>query len=372
MDESLYPLDTLRATERRAALGTLVAAKGTTPKKEGAKVWVGESGRIHGSVTIGGCVDARVVQEAEAVLASRSPRLISLSLGDEDAWEIGLTCGGAVDVLVEPVDLAAEDDPVVASYDRVRAESERGRPAVVVARLDGRRGRLVVLESGETEGTLGDPALDAAAAVRAAELLRSGVSRVEAVPGSDGDVSLFFEHHGPPGTLVVVGATQVAMTLCTLARELGFRTIVIDGRERLATRERFPSADELRIGMPSELVAAVPASPGIAFVLVAHDYKYELPVLRQVLRSDAGYVGMLGSSRRGAAVKALLVEEGFTAEELARIHTPIGVDIGAESAAEIALSILAEVVAAWRGAGVPARTGVPAAAGRGREGRVTR
>jgi xanthine dehydrogenase accessory factor len=354
MDESLTPLEQLRATERRAALGTLVAAKGTTPKKEGAKVWVGEGGRIHGSVTIGGCVDARVVQEAEAVLAARVPRLISLSLGDEDAWEIGLTCGGAVDVLVEPVDLASDDDPVVMSYKRVGAEASQGRPSVVVVPLDGRTGRLVVLEDATHVGTLGDSSLDSAAATRAAELLRLGVSRTEAVPVADGQVLLFFEHHGPPGTLVVVGATQVAMTLSVLARELGFRTIVIDGRDRLATRERFPDA-ELRVGMPSDLVAEVPASPGTAFVLVAHDYKYELPVLRHVLRSDAAYIGMLGSSRRGAAVKALLAEEGFTAEELARIATPIGLDIGAQSAAEIALSILAEVVGAWRGRAKAAR-----------------
>jgi xanthine dehydrogenase accessory factor len=348
MDESLSLLDQLRATERRAALGTLVAAKGTTPKKEGAKVWVGEGGRIHGSVTIGGCVDARVVQEAEAVLASRTPRLISLSLGDEDAWEIGLTCGGAVDVLVEPVDLLADDDPVVASYAVVRAESRAGRAAVVVARLDGRAGRLVVLEDGTRVGTLDASSLDDAAAARARDLLRLGVSKVETVAGSDESVPLFFEHHGPPGTLVIVGATQVAMTLTVLARELGYRTIVIDGRERLATRERFPQADELLIGMPSELVAEIAPSPTTAFVLVAHDYKYELPVLRHVLRREAGYVGMLGSSRRGAAVKALLAEEGFTEEELERIHTPIGLDIGAQSASEIALSILGEVVCAWR------------------------
>jgi xanthine dehydrogenase accessory factor len=353
MDESLSPLQQLRATERRAAVGTLVAAKGTTPKKEGAKVWVGEGGRIHGSVTIGGCVDARVVQEAEAVLAARAPRLISLSLGDEDAWEIGLTCGGAVDVLVEPVDLTSDDDPVVASYERVRAEATQGRASIVVVRLDGRTGRLVVLEDATRTGTLGDLALDDAAGARAGELLHSGISRVEPVSGSEGDVLLFFEHHGPPGTLVVVGATQVAMTLSVLARELGCRTIVIDGRDRLATRERFPDA-ELRVGMPSDLVAAIPATPGTAFVLVAHDYKYELPVLRHVLRSDAAYVGMLGSNRRGAAVKALLAEEGFSDQELSRISTPIGLDIGAQSPAEIALSILAEVVATWRGCARPA------------------
>jgi xanthine dehydrogenase accessory factor len=354
MDETLTPLELLRATERRAALGTLVAAKGTTPKKEGAKVWVGEGGRIHGSVTIGGCVDARVVQEAEAVIDTRTPRLISLSLGDEDAWEIGLTCGGTVDVLVEPVDLASDDDPVVASYERVRIEAKEGRPAVVVVPLDGRTGRLVVLADGSRIGTLGDPSLDAAAGARAAELLSLGVSRVETVAGTGAEVALFFEHHGPPGTLVVIGATQVAIALSALAHELGLRTIVIDGRDRLATRERFPDA-ELRVGMPSELVAQIPVSAGTAFVLVAHDYKYELPVLRHVLRGDAVYVGMLGSSRRGAAVKALLAEEGFNPDELARVRTPIGLDIGAQSASEIALSILAEVVAAWRGRGTSVR-----------------
>ena len=349
MDESLGLIDLLRRSERRAALGTLVAAKGTTPNKEGAKVCVGEGGRIHGSVTIGGCVDARVVQEAEAVLTSRAPRLLSLSLGDEDAWEIGLTCGGAVDGLVEPVDLAADDDPVVSSYALVRQEMARGRPCVVAARLDGRCARLVVLDDGSRHGSLGDSKLDAAAAVRATALLGGGVSRTESIPGVGGDVSLFFEQHAPPATLAIVGATQVAMTLVALARELGFRTVVIDSRERLATRERFPTADELRVGMPSELVAEIVGSPSTAVVLVAHDYKYELPVLRQVLRSEAGYVGMLGSVRRGAAVKALLAEEGFGPEELARVHTPIGLDIGAQSAAEIALSILAEVVATWRG-----------------------
>ena len=354
MDESLAPLELMRATERRAALGTLVAAKGTTPKKEGAKVWVGEGGRIHGSVTIGGCVDARVVQEAEAVLDARTPRLISLSLGDEDAWEIGLTCGGTVQVLVEPVDLESDDDPVVASYERVRSEAAAGRPSLVVAPLDGRTGRLVVLANGTHSGTLGDASLDATAAARATELLTVGGSRVETLAGTAGDVPLFFEHHRPPGTLVVVGATQVAMTLSVLARQLGFRTIVIDGRDRLATRERFPDA-ELRVGMPSELVAEIPASPGVAYVLVAHDYKYELPVLRHVLRANAAYVGMLGSSRRGAAVKALLADEGFSADELARIRTPIGLDIGAQSASEIALSILGEVVAAWRGRAAPVR-----------------
>ena len=122
------------------------------------------------------------------------------------------------------------------------------------------------------------------------------------------------------------------MTLTRLARELDMRTIVVDGRERYATADRFPDADEIRVGMPSEIVASIPRNKNVAIVLVAHDYKYELPVLRQVLRAPVGYIGLLGSRKRGAAVRDLLAAEGFTADELARVHTPIGVDLGGKRA----------------------------------------
>jgi xanthine dehydrogenase accessory factor len=133
------------------------------------------------------------------------------------------------------------------------------------------------------------------------------------------------------------------------ARELGMRVVIVDGRERMATRERFPSVDEILIGMPSEIMEALQMTQRMYVVLVAHDYKYELPVLRAVLRADAGYVGMLGSRRRGATIRAMLAEEGLTALELSRLHSPIGLAIGAKSAAEIALAIAAEIVAVREG-----------------------
>jgi xanthine dehydrogenase accessory factor len=160
---------------------------------------------------------------------------------------------------------------------------------------------------------------------------------------------LFFDRHAPPTTLVIVGAAQIAMSLTRMARELEMRTVIVDGRERYATAERFPDADEVRVGMPSEIVAAIRPSRRIAIVLVAHDYKYELPILRQLLRAPVGYVGMLGSKKRGAAVRDLLRDEGFTDLELARIHTPIGLDLGGKSSAEVALSILAQIVAVRSG-----------------------
>jgi xanthine dehydrogenase accessory factor len=127
------------------------------------------------------------------------------------------------------------------------------------------------------------------------------------------------------------------------------RTIIVDGRERYATSERFPFADSVCVGMPSEIVAGIAPNKRIAVILVSHDYKYELPVLRQLLRAPLGYLGMLGSKKRGAAVRELLREEGFTDDELARIRTPIGLDLGGKSSPEVALSILAEIVAVRSG-----------------------
>jgi xanthine dehydrogenase accessory factor len=350
MSELLEQFARVLATRRRAALATLVAAKGTTPKKAGSTMWVGSGGEVLGSVTIGGCVDARVIERAEAVIGSGRPELLSMTLGDEDAWELGLTCGGTVEVLVQRVDAQDEHDPALVAYRAARVAYDAGEPSVVVAALGDKPDRLLVRADGSLSGTLGDAKMDEVAARVAVERLRAGdTSAVIDVPIGSGTIALYFEHLAPPETVVVYGASHVAMSLTVLASELGMRTIVVDGRERYATRERFPHASEIRIGMPSEIAEQLPTSRRTYVVLLAHDYKYELPVLRQVLRGDAGYIGMLGSRRRGATIRSMLVEEGFTPTELARLHSPIGVDIGARSAAEIALAVLAEIVAVREG-----------------------
>ncbi len=164
------------------------------------------------------------------------------------------------------------------------------------------------------------------------------------------DVRAFVEVFAPAALLLVVGASHVAMPLVSLARVLGYRTVVLDGRPRFATRERFPDVDELKIGVPSELVREYTLTPATALVLVAHDYKYDLPVLRHALATDVGYIGMLGSTRRGAAMLKLLQEEGIADIQLKRVRVPIGLDLGARSAPEIALAIMAEIQAV-RGGG---------------------
>lgn len=329
-----------------AALATLVAAAGATPKKAGSTMWVSRDGTLLGSVTIGGCVDARVIERAERVVATGQPELLSMSLGDEDAWELGLTCGGTVEVLLQRVDASAAGDPAATAYAQAYRAYEAGRSSVVIARLDDRSERLFIDETGLTSGTLGNALLDAraldVARQRIATSRESGVERIE---GDDAAIALFFERIAPPECVVIYGASQVAMSLVPFARELGMRTIVVDGRERMATRERFPLADEIYVGMPSELAEKIPATARTYIVLLAHDYKYELPVLRVVLGSEAGYIGMLGSRRRGETIRGMLAEEGFDAATLQRLHSPIGLPIGAKSAAEIALAIAAEIVA---------------------------
>ena len=343
MDELFTDLEKLAKVEKRVAMATLVGTRGTSPKREGAKMWVGEEGRILGSVTIGGCVDARVIEDAEKALATSQPRLLQVDLGDEDAWEMGLSCAGSLDVLIEPFDLTMPNNTLVQIYRAVRSAIEQGKTAAIVTSLKDSVHHLLLLEDGKTSGTLGTPELDNEAKQIAPELIRKRKSATVSV--GDPAVEVFFEVHGPSPTLIVFGAGHVSMPLVSLAHGLALKTIVVDGRPRFATRERFPEADELLIGIPSEIAQTLSYNSSTFVVLTAHDYKYDLPVLKVVLPAGAAYVGLLGSKRRGQAIKEFLRDNGMDEALLDRLHVPTGLDIGAESAAEIALSILAEAIA---------------------------
>ncbi len=343
MEELFQDIEKLAQAENRVAMATLVATRGTSPKREGAKMWVGEEGRILGSVTIGGCVDARVIAESERVLSTSEPRLVEMKLADEDAWEIGFSCAGDLDVLIEPVDLANPNGNVFDLYRIVQNAVIRGRNAAIVTSLKDSSLKLLIVEGEEISGTLGTPDLDREAQTVAVERMRKRRSGTVSL-GQD-SLPAFFEVHGPPPTLIVFGAGHVSMPLISLAHDLGLKTIVVDGRPRFATCERFPDVDELLIGIPSEIAETFVYTSSTFVVLTAHDYKYDLPVLKVVLPAKPAYVGLLGSKRRGAAIKEFLKEGGLEEGLLDQLHVPTGLDIGADSASEIALSILAEIVA---------------------------
>jgi xanthine dehydrogenase accessory factor len=347
--------DRIRTAERRAVLATLVGMRGTSPRREGDRMWVGESGAILGSVTIGGCVDAEVLRAAPDVLAKSSPELMTVEVGDEDARAMGLTCAGTIDILLRPVDLAdARDGSLVAAWQRVADHVEDGGRAVMAtvlpdtgATAEPDAAVMVLFDDGSTAGTLGDPALDADALIHAADRLRRGRSGVSRLAGRT--VPVYFEVHGRGPLLAIVGGSAIAEPLARMGSLLGMHAVVLEGRERFAQPERFRGAAELITGMPSAAMADLSFDASSAIVLVAHDYKFDVPVLEKAVTTEAGYIGMLGSSRRAAAMRELLAERGMDAELIERIRMPIGLDLGGMSAADIALSILAEVSAVRNG-----------------------
>lgn len=312
-------------------------------------MWVGEEGRILGSVTIGGCVDAHVIAESEKVLNSFQPQLLQVNLDDEDAWEIGFSCAGNLDVLVEPLSLVDPRSSLIDLYRAVRDSVNQGKCAVLMTPLENPQSKVLMFEDGQQSGTLGDPNLDSEAREMALKLMQKRISSTVSLRAGSQPIEVFFEVHGPPPTLIIFGAGQVSIPLVKIAHNLELKTIVVDGRPRFATKERFPDVDELIIGIPSEIAQTFTYSSSTFVVLTAHDYKYDLPVLKVVLPSGAGYVGLLGSKRRGQAIKEFLKDGGMDPSLLDRLHVPTGLDIGAESAAEIALSILAEAIAVKAG-----------------------
>jgi xanthine dehydrogenase accessory factor len=225
---------------------------------------------------------------------------------------------------------------------------ERGEPMLLLTALEGARGRLLARADGSLHGTTGDERADASARALATALVRETASAT-GMHERDG-IAWFVEQLAPVRTVMIVGATEIAAALCTLMRPLGWRAVLLDPRDDVLAQPRFADAAERVPWMPADVVAArMQGAHAPAVVIVAHDYRVELPVLRAALAGDSPYVGMLGSRKRGATMRAMLADEGLDASRIARLRSPIGLAIGAEGPVEIAVSILAELVATWRG-----------------------
>lgn len=344
-----------------ACLATVVATEGTAPRKEGAKMLVIGGQTLKGAVTIGGCVDAQVIEAAVEVASSGVPQLLTMGLGEEDALEIGLTCAGALRIFVEPVRM---EQKISARMNRLL---DNGSPfallTVTKSSLPWIRpaDKAIVTPEGEVCGSLGDERLSQTALKAATDLLSKGSCRVlgvdsgcQPVEGSQQTaVEVFIDIIGYSSDLFIFGAGQVAVPVARLASEVGFRVHVIDTRPLFANRERFPTASRLLVGFPGE-IASEQTFNHLSFALVlAHAAKHDLPVLQALLRSEARYIGVLGSLRRAAALACRLKESGFTDEEIARLHIPVGLDIGAETAEQIAVAVVGELLMVRAG-----RTGV--------------
>jgi len=343
MRDLIDDLDRWRSRGEAVALATVVETWGSAPRRVGAKMAVSAGGEVAGSVS-GGCVEATVVDAALGVLRQGAPRMLRFGVADEAAWEVGLSCGGTLEVFVEP--LAA------AVYEALRPALVAGEAAATVTIVGGPAGdlglKMLVLSEGRS-GSLGDPARDEAGAAAARAALQEGRGRrVDlGTAGTPNEaVAGFVDVLPAPPTLVLVGGVHIAVALAALGHTLGYRTVVVDPRPVFGSDARFPQVDRLLRAWPDDALAGLALDSSTAVAVLTHDPKLDDPALRAALPSRAFYVGALGSKATQARRRQRLLEAGLGEDQLGRLHAPIGLDLGGRSPEEIALAVMAQVVAA--------------------------
>jgi xanthine dehydrogenase accessory factor len=345
----LAAIESLSAKGERMALATIVAVRGSTYRRPGARLLVPEEGSPVGNLS-GGCLEGDVADMARVVMEEGRARLAGWDLtADDDAvWGLGLGCNGAIEVFIEPAEKAAE----VAGALRAALEAERpisvvtvvesGHPSVAAG------ARLVARPDGSTDGSLGEAAVDAAAIEAATTLLAQERSEVRTL--ADG-VRAFVEVLDPPLRLVVCGAGHDAIPLVRAASVLGWNVTVVDDRPTFLTHERFPEASRfVEVDEPADAAKAAEVDERTYVVVMTHNFLRDKEYLRSLLDSPAAYVGMLGPAARTERLLIELREDGVEIgeDERARIHGPAGLDLGGEGPEEIAQAIVAEIVAVKR------------------------
>ena len=344
---------------KAVAVATITKTWGSSPRAVGSKMAVSSDGAMAGSVS-GGCVESAVVQEALQILKSGEPKQLHYGVSDEQAWEVGLACGGQIDLLVEPL----------ASW-RTAAAGKTSVYEVLVRALREERPvvRAVLLRQGDVPtweqavfpwdaapaGSL-PPGLWEIAGAEADRLLSGGVAGTCMHTLHGESVEVFYDLELPPPTLVVVGGVHIGIELARLARPLGFRVIVVDPRRAFGDPARFPMADRVITEWPAEALAAIGLTPSTAVTAVSHDPKIDDPALIAALRSPAFYIGALGSAETNRQRRKRLMDAGVKEADLARLRAPIGLNLGGRAPAEIALAVLAEIVATRSGSPLALRS----------------
>jgi xanthine dehydrogenase accessory factor len=334
---------------RDLAIATLVDTAGSSPLEVGAMMLIDGDGRVEGSVT-GGCIEAALVEEAHEVLAGGQPRVRTYGISDELAAGVGLMCGGTVHVFVER--LAEEAARVL---DEVLAAAIEGRPAAVATLLDGdQAGSRLGLIEGRTVGGLGAAELlDRSVGREMGGMLERGITTMRRY-GADGaamgsELRVHIKAFAEPPEMVIFGAIDFSVAVASLAGALGYRTTIVDARTPFVTSPRFAAVAEVVVDWPDRYLEGRELDSRDVVLVFTHDAKFDEPALIAALASGAGYVGALGSRRTQRDRADRLRAAGVAEEELGRIAAPCGLDIGARTPAETAISILAEVIAMQHG-----------------------
>jgi xanthine dehydrogenase accessory factor len=359
MRDVLARLDEWWARGETAALATVVGTYSSAPRQVGASMLVGPDGEAVGSVS-GGCVEGAVYELGQEVLSDHRPRFQRYGVSDDDAFAVGLTCGGIIDIFVEEV-----SPETYAQLGEVAKAVREESPVAVATVISGpaeRLGRRLVVWPDRVEGSTGSARLDDAVRDDARGLLDAG-RNAQVTYGTDGQrrgegLAVFVESFAPPPRMIVFGAIDFAAAVARMGSFLGYRVTVCDARPVFATTTRFPGANEVVVEWPHRYLAAEAEAGRIdartALCVLTHDPKFDVPLLEVALRlPEVGYIGAMGSRRTHADRLERLREIGITDAEIARMSSPIGLDLGARTPEETAVSIAAEMIAQhWGGAGV--------------------
>lgn len=335
MKEIIADIDKWReASDDPIALATVIQTWGSSPRQVGAKMALTADGKISGSVS-GGCVEGTVFEAGTEVLQTGRPQLLHFGVADETAWDVGLACGGTIEVFVEPLHTAV--------YDFLHTLIEKDKAGASITLIQGPQAqvgqKLALNRAGQTvgklDGTLEERAIQAAQAA-------TGPQRIHLTE----EVEAFIDVVRPAPTLVMVGGVHIAVALTSIAKTLGYNTIVVDPRRAFGSQERFPHVDRLIQAWPDEAFAQIELTPETAVAMLTHDPKIDDPALKVVLQSPAFYIGALGSSKTQAKRRERLRDMGFDEDQIGRVHGPIGLDLGGQTPEEIALAVMAEIVQA--------------------------
>ncbi len=328
-----------RDAGRGVALATVIATWGSSPRPAGSLLAIDQDGRMEGSVS-GGCVEAAVVETALQVIETGRHEVLDFGVTDELAWEVGLACGGTMQVFVDRVVHPASAKEMRGGWlERLQAERAAKRPVVLTVNLGS--GRREILRPTAAPSDAPADVLEIAAATR--DVLRNDAARLLA----EREPHLFLQPFNPPLRVIIVGAVHIAQPLSQMAALAGYDVVVVDPRGAFASEARFPGITLCR-DWPDEALTALDIDTRTAVVTLTHDPKLDDPALAVALRSSAFYVGSLGSKRTHARRLERLTKLGLSEDEFGRIHGPVGLDIGARSPAEIAVSILAQITGRLR------------------------
>ena len=337
MRDILPDLVRWQANDKPIALATVIQTWGSSPRGAGAKMALTPDGKITGSVS-GGCVEGAVFDAGVDALKSNRPQLLHFGVADETAWDVGLACGGSIDIFVQPLDKDL--------FQPLRSVLEDEQTAVLVTVVRGPDEifghELLLREDGSVTGTISDDLNEQVLNFARASLAHGESHRVKL----NDETEIFIEVILPPPTVIAVGGVHITIALMALAKTLGYRTVIVDPRSAFGNQERFPNVDKLIQKWPDEAFQQVPLTRSTAVAMLTHDPKLDDPALKIALPSSAFYVGALGSKTTQAKRRHRLLEEGLSEEQLNRLHGPIGLAIGAGTPEEIAMSIMAEIVAA--------------------------